>query len=319
MRIAHDLFSLGRRFPGPHSVTIGNFDGVHRGHLRLLEQTRERARELGLFAAAVTFEPHPQALFPGKAAPPRLTPLPRKLELLEAAGLDTVLVLPFTRSLASLDAGEFIRGVLMRGLSLRHLAIGYDYALGKDRHGSHDILQRLGREYGFSVEQIPPLVVNGEVVSSSRIRETLANGQVEEAARLLGRPHSITGTVIHGLGRGKHLGFPTVNLSQEDAMLPKEGVYAASAELAPGNGSMYKAIVNIGRNPTFGDSPLSLEAHLLDFSEDIYGYSVRLHFIRRVRDEVRFPNADALKQQLARDMREARELSLVSRPAEAAG
>lgn len=311
MLTAYDLFSLQSLAPQgtAHAVTIGNFDGVHMGHRRLIEMTRARAAEHGVRSAVVTFDPHPQKLLDGDHAPEPLTALPRKLELFAALGLDIALVLPFTQGLAALGPEEFVRSVLLDGLGMKSLVTGYDFALGKDRTGNFAFLRGLGERNGFSVEQADPVQVNGHTVSSSRIREFIREGRVDAAAPMLGRPHSVEGTVIHGLGRGKGLGFPTINISREGTLLPAPGVYAVLVEFAPAEESApLMAVANIGVNPTFGGTSLSLEAHILDFSRDVYGCSARISFIRRLRGETRFPDAGALVRQIATDIAAARDI-----------
>ncbi|MDL2272068.1 bifunctional riboflavin kinase/FAD synthetase [Desulfovibrio sp. OttesenSCG-928-I05] len=311
MLTAYDLFCLKSLVPQgtAHAVTIGNFDGVHTGHRRLIEMTRTRAMEHGVRSVAVTFDPHPQQLLDGDHAPEPLTTLPRKLELFAALGLDIALVLPFTRGLAALGPEEFVRSILLDGLGMKSLVVGYDFALGKDRTGDFAFLRSLGEKSGFSVERADPVQVNGQTVSSSRIREFIREGRVDEAAPMMGRPHSVEGTVIHGFGRGKGLGFPTINISRNSTLLPAPGVYATLVEFAPAEESTpLMAVANIGVNPTFGGDSLSLEAHILDFSRDVYGCSARISFIRRLRGEVRFPDVDALTRQIAADSAAARSI-----------
>ncbi len=312
MDVFYDIPGLRAAVPWgtAHAVTIGNFDGVHLGHRSLIERTREKAARLGIASMAVTFDPHPLRLLSGVHLPDLLTDLPRKLELLAELGLDRTLVLTFTRELAEQSPEDFVASTLACALHTRELVIGYDYAMGKGRRGDCALLSRLGEQHGFGVEQMPPLRVGDAVASSSLIREELKQGQVERAAALLGRPHSVDGLVVRGAGRGgAALGFPTVNLSLGDVLLPQGGVYAAWAEFAAGDpvSRPFMAVANVGFNPTFDGSSLSLEAHLLDFSQDVYGKTVRLSFMRRLRAETRFPSPEALKQQIARDTATARE------------
>lgn len=310
MLTAYDLFNLSSLVPRgtPHAVTIGNFDGVHLGHRSLIRATREKAAALGIPSAVVTFDPHPQQLLDPAHAPSPLTSPGRKLELLAELGLDLALVLPFTAGLAALGPEEFVRSVLLDGLDMRHLVVGYDFALGNQRKGNAALLRSMGEQYGFSLERKTPVCCNGVTVSSSRIREYLREGRVDAAALFLGRPHSVDGTVIHGFGRGKGLGFPTINISHGGTMLPAPGVYAVLVELAPlDNPGPYMGVANIGTNPTFGGRSLSLEAHVLDFSRDVYGCSARVSFIHRLRGETRFPDAGALARQIPRDIADARE------------
>ena len=291
------------------AVTIGNFDGVHLGHQALLRRTLEKARAAALPAVVVTFSPHPLRVIRGEAAPPLLMTLPRKLRCFDDLGLDLALVLPFTPRIAASSPENFARDLFARALNARELVIGYDYAFGKGRRGNAAILTRLGAQCGFSLEQLDPVFLDGEIVSSTNIRQALLAGDPAAAARLLGRPHSVDGEVIHGRHRGgKLLGFPTANLLlSEDLLLPRPGVYAVLAEL-PGMPSPLQGVANIGKNPTFGDETLHLETHLLDMQGDIYGQSLTIHFIRRLREERAFSSIPELIAQIGRDAASAREI-----------
>ena len=313
MDVIYDLFSLKSMAPdnAPHAVTIGNFDGVHAGHVHLIARTCEKAAALGIAAAAVTFDPHPLWLLTGARIPQRITSLPHKLTLLGNLGLNRVFVLSFTHSIAALSPEEFIRSILMEGLNMRALVIGYDYALGKGRSGNHAALATIGSRLGFAVEQVEQVFINKSPVSSSRIRSLLEDGKVEELPELLGRFHSVDGTVVHGHGRGAQLGFPTANIEVEDMTLPMPGVYATYAEIAPARGNGRKAfagVANIGANPTFCGTAISLETHLLDFAQEIYGMSMRLHFVARLRNEQRFETPLKLQLQIAKDIAVARRI-----------
>ena len=326
MRILHHINELPQSLAGGSVVTIGNFDGVHLGHQRLVGLVTEHARKSGLPSVIVTFEPHPLRVVLGEAAPPLLMPLSRKLSCLASLGVDLSLVLPFTRETAGTSPEDFVQNVLVEGLHTRMLYVGYDYAFGKGRQGNATLLARLGGdlgpERGFAVEQLAPVFAEGGIVSSTRIREDIQDGAVEKAARLLGRPHSVEGVVAHGMKRGGTLlGFPTANLHiAEDLLLPKPGVYAALAELGtPGEpwpsracphpgGTMLRGVANVGRNPTFEGAALHVETHLLDFHADIYDSPMRVYFIHRLRDERKFPDAGALKEQITRDAAQARDL-----------
>jgi riboflavin kinase/FMN adenylyltransferase len=325
MRIAYDLEELKALVaPGAaHVATIGNFDGVHLGHRRLLGRVREYADGRGIPAVAITFDPHPLRVISGVQLPDLLTSLPRKLELLREAGMDLALVLRFTPTTAAMSPEEFVRSVMVDGLRLEHLVIGYDYALGKGRAGTCTVLSVLGRTWGFSVEQAPPLIIGGETVSSSLIRERIRSGAMDAVPPLLGRLHSVEGDVIHGQGRGRTLGFPTANVSLGDMLLPPPGVYATWAEILPDGDvppnpasvapagtqgrPLHMSVTSVGTNPTFGGTSLSLESHLLNWNEDAYGTTLRLHFARRMRQEMRFSSVRALQNQIAADVRDARE------------
>ena len=311
MQIAYDIPGLLAVCPqgAAHAVTIGNFDGVHLGHRSLIAKTREKAARLGIASLAVTFEPHPLRLLSGVQLPDLLTDLPRKLELLAELGIDRTLVLPFTHALAALSPEDFVKSILVDALHMKELVVGYDYALGKGRRGDYALLAELGGRWGFGVEQMPPLRVGNAIASSSLIRERLKEGYAEEARTLLGRPHSVDGEVVRGAGRGgAQLGYPTVNLKLGDVLLPKSGVYAAWAELLPAASPPERimAVASVGTNPTFGGSCMMLEAFLLNFSTNVYGRSIRLHFMRYLREQVRFSSIDALKEGISQDVETAR-------------
>lgn len=310
------------------AVTIGNFDGVHKGHQNLIKRAIDCARLEGLPAVVITFDPHPLRVLLGDGAPPQLISLQHKLECFADLGADLALVLPFTREIASLSPELFVDTVLVESLNTRILVVGYDYAFGKGRRGNAAMLAAQGREYGFVVEEYPAVYVNGDIVSSTRIRRALMDGDAAEAAALLGRPHSVEGVVTKGMNRGgRLLGFPTANLRMDvELLLPKTGVYAVLAEVNPkqhslpgvctGSGGMYlKGVANVGKNPTFGDDFLRVETHLLDFHANIYDTPFRVHFIERLRDERKFDGVNELMDQIRRDADTARKLLDLSGPA----
>lgn len=328
MHVAADPLSLPlapRALARGCAVTIGNFDGVHKGHQALIQRTIERARAEGLPAVVITFDPHPLRVVKGKNAPPQLISLQHKLECFADLGVDLALVLPFTQKTAVLSPEEFVDEILVKSLHTRRLLVGYDYAFGKGRCGNAALLAELGKQNGFEVEELFAVSVNGEVVSSTRIRQALSEGNTAEAAMLLGRPHSVEGVVAHGMNRGgRLLGFPTANLQMDDdLLLPKTGVYAVLAELNPkhhslpgictGSGGAYlKGVANVGKNPTFGDDYLRVETHLLDFHTDIYGAPFRVHFMERLRDERKFNGVTELVEQIRNDVDRARDLLQVA-------
>lgn len=285
-------------------LTIGNFDGVHLAHQKLLGRVRERAKALNVVSLAVTFEPHPRAVLLGKNVPARLTTPEVKLELIAATGIEACLVLPFTRAFASIEPEDFVRDCLLRELGMRELIVGHDWAFGKGRRGDFDTLSALGQGAGFLVERLAPVLVDDAVVSSTRIRDMLAAGDVWDARPLLGRFHKVRGEVIHGADRGgKLLGFPTANIGTTDQLLPKSGVYAVW--LSKGE-QTWAGVANIGVNPTFGGDRLSVEAHIFDYSGDLYGKVVDLHFVQRLRSEKKFSGIEELKARIAEDARIAR-------------
>ena len=287
-------------------VTIGNFDGVHQGHQKLIGTVRDKARALGLLSVVVTFDPHPLRVLTGKPTMPFITQTRQKLELIAALGVELTLVLEFTRDMAALTPEEFVVRYLLQGLSMRELVIGYDYAMGKGRKGNHELLKALGEKYGYNTQRLDPVIIEDAVVSSTRIRDLVQAGEVWEARPLLGRFHQLCAPVEHGQDRGgKLLGFPTANLHIEEQLTPKPGVYALWAEL---DGELIPAVANIGFNPTFGNTAMSVEAHLLDFRGDLYGRELKIHFVQRIRAERKFDSLDALKARIADDVALARQI-----------
>ncbi len=287
-------------------ITIGNFDGVHVGHQLLIARTREKARARGLESVVLTFEPHPERVLVGPDTPPFITLLDQKLELIGAQGVEVAVVMEFTRELAAVSPEEFVRLYLVECLNCRELVIGYDYAFGKGRKGNYELLAALGAQHGFGVERLGPVMLDGAVVSSTRIRDLVQAGKVWEAMPLLGRFYIVQGEVVHGRDRGgKLLGFPTANLKLVDELFPATGVYAVWAEL---DGRIHPAVANIGYNPTFGNTALSVEAHLLDYSGDLYGRAVRIHFVQRLRSEQKFSGLDELKARIAQDIQLGRQI-----------
>jgi len=281
-------------------VTIGNFDGVHLGHQRLMARTCAKAKKRGLISVVVTFDPHPMTVLMQKT-PPFITNTAQRLKFIEQQGPNVTLVLEFTRQMAALEPEEFVRRYLVVGLNLKELVIGYDYAMGKGRKGNFELLSTLGRQLGFGVERLDPVIVGGAVVSSTRIRDLILSGNVWDARPLLGRFFEVEGEVVDGMKRGaSKLGFPTANLRLEGTLLPKPGVYAVWAEV---DGEICQAVANVGYNPTFGDTGLTLEAHILDFNRSIYGQRISLQFVQRLRSERKFDSLDALKARIADDVR----------------
>lgn len=286
--------------------TVGTFDGVHRGHRLVLDRLADRARALGLPAVLVTFDPHPLEVVNPAAAPPLLTVGSEKAEVLAESRIDYVVVLPFTARLASLGAAEFVDLVLREQLGLRELLIGYDHGFGRGRSGDAQVLQGLGASRGFGVEVVPPVEgADGRPISSTTIRRAIAGGDLARAADGLGRAYSASGRVEHGAGRGRALGFRTINVALPPArkLLPPEGVYAVRVQTPHGP---FDGMMNLGPRPTFGEAEVRLEAHLFDVERDFYGLPVRLDFIARLRETRRFASPEALRAQLAADERAAR-------------
>ncbi len=280
-------------------LTIGNFDGVHVGHQKLIRRVREKARNKGLASVVVTFDPHPLRVLRGMT-PPFITMTQQKLELIGKQDVDITACLEFTREMAKLSPEEFVRRYLVEGLCMKELVVGYDYAFGKNREGNFQLLKKLGDKYGFRAEQMDPVLVGGAIVSSTRIRDMVQAGQVWEVLPLLGRFYRIRGSVIRGKDRGgKLLGFPTANLQLVDELFPKPGVYAVWTDV---EGRTLPAVANIGFNPTFDNQVLSVEVHVLDFSGDLYGREIDVHFVQRLRDEKKFSSLDELIVQIRKDV-----------------
>ena len=297
--------------PAPVACTIGVFDGVHRGHQRLLAATVAAARQLGGVAAAVTFEPHPRAVLDPANVPPELTTLDEKRERLMAAGIDRVVVVNFTREVSEWTAEHFCARLLDR-FDLQRLVVGPGFALGRDRRGDIDFLRRFGAEHGFRVDTVPAVTDEGDAISSTRIRSALVSGDVELAAGLLGHPYFLDGTVERGDRIGWRLGFPTANLGVEPGKcLPELGIYSTWIRV---RGEWRVAASSIGYRPTFGGDRLTVEAHLLDFDGDIYGERVRLAFVHRLREERFYPNEAALIAQMRLDVAETRRLLETAEP-----
>jgi riboflavin kinase/FMN adenylyltransferase len=302
------------RPPGgaPLALAIGNFDGVHLGHQALLAEARARAARRGALSAVLTFTPHPARLFAPAKAPPLIMSLERRLELCAEAGIEVAVVEPFTRAFAAIEAEEFVRRVLARDLAAGDLVVGYDFSFGRGRAGNVARLGELGGELGLGVAVIPPVTIDGLPCSSTRVRELCAAGEVAAAARLLGRPVEVEGRVARGAARGRALGFPTANVLPEGELVPKLGIYAAYARVldGPEAGTLHRAALSIGRNPTFAgpDAPVSVEAYLLDYHGDLYDRRLRLEILERLRDEQRFDTIDALVQRIKEDVDQVRAL-----------
>ncbi|MBQ9537084.1 MAG: bifunctional riboflavin kinase/FAD synthetase [Desulfovibrionaceae bacterium] len=303
MQILHAVLDLPKEATAT-CVTIGNFDGVHKGHQALISQTINQAQAQNLFSLCITFWPHPRSIVtPHKPHAP-LSTRHKRFALLKDLGLCAVLELAFTKELASLSPDKFVCDYLVP-LNTRLLLTGYDFCLGRNRSGHTEELRALGQQYGFLVEQLEPYYQDGSIVSSTRLRKLISAGYMREANALLGRPYTISGEIIHGDGRGQSLGFPTANLGAVKTLLPAPGVYLAYAMW---EGHTQKALVNIGTNPTFGPHPLSIEAFILQQDLDIYGVNMELAILQRLRDECHFPNKEALIKQIHDDVAQAKRL-----------
>jgi len=297
------LESLAPRGWRRSAVTVGNFDGVHRGHQALVAAAVEDARAAGGSAVVLTFDPHPSRVLAPDRAPSALMTLAQKAEALQALGIQRLAVLPFTLELSHESAEDFARLVLQQALAARMVVVGLNFRFGRGRAGDIRVLDEVGRKLRFRVHGLPPVLHDGEPISSTRIREALARGAVEAATELLGRRFCVDGPVVRGFQRGRTLGAPTANVDAENEALPGAGVYACWARLLDGPGlDPIPAVVNVGRRPTFGGGGTTVEAHLLHFDQDLYGRRLRLEFARRLREEQAFPNAEALRDQIRHDI-----------------
>ena len=287
-------------------LALGNFDGLHRGHMKIIERVRRVASERGATAVAMTFDPHPPRVVRPDKAPPLLMTKAQRLEALERADLDGVAVVRFTPDLSRWDPETFVRTVLVEWLHVAEVWVGANFLFGHDRAGNFSSLRGLGSRYGFRTEKIDPVRYKDFVVSSTRIRRLISEGRVDEAGALLGHPYTIDGVVVEGSHRGRGLGFPTANLNTDNELIPPFGVYATTVRL---DGVIYPSITNVGVRPTFDEAPtMVIETHLLDVECDLYGRTLRLGFVQRLRDERRFDSVDLLKAQLGADVQKARTL-----------
>jgi riboflavin kinase / FMN adenylyltransferase len=288
------------RSPNGTVVTVGSFDGVHLGHQAVLREIAERAEAAGRASVLVTFEPHPLEVVNPQAAPPLLTTGPERREALAQTPLDVAYFLRFDRQVAAMTPEEFVRGVLLERCGMRELVIGHDHGFGRGRSGDVDTLRHLGTIHGFDVDVVPPVDFGDQHVSSSRVRRAVGGGDLVSAARMLGRPYTVSGLVGHGEHRGRLIGVPTINLVDVPAqkLLPPDGVYAVRVEWRGGRAG---GMMNQGPKPTFAVGRRSLEAHLFEFDGDLYGEWVRIEWVERLRDVERFASVEQLQEQLSRD------------------
>ena len=304
MIIFRALTEIVAPLPNP-AVTIGNFDGVHLGHREIFRRVKQAAREQGGVSVVVTFAPHPLKVVPTTKQVQLINTCAEKETLIAASGVDYLLVIPFDAAFAALTPREFVTDVLVGRIGVKRLIIGHDYAFGRNREGNATLLQQLGEEFGFAVEELPPIGKEGTVYSSTTVRNLVRSGAVDQVVRFLGRHYSLGGTVVHGEHRGAGLGFPTANLSTDKELIPADGVYAVKVKI---DDTIYDGACNIGANPTFGNDRTSIEVFIFDFSGQLYGREVRLYFVARLREERKFPSVEELRQTIADDVRRCREL-----------
>ena len=318
MEIIHGLDQLKKPFISP-VVTLGNFDGVHLGHQKIFQRVREEASRIKGEGVVITFEHHPLKVLIPEKCPPLLTPFRKKMILMERAGTEIVLCIEFSKAFSEIPPAQFAREVLIEKVRARKIIVGYDYRFGKRRGGDAKALKAIGESFNVEVEVVPPIQIDGMTVSSSKIRELINEGQVDQASILLGKDYPIIGRVVEGSRRGHQLGFPTANLAISEELYPKTGVYAVEVEW---RGRPFNGLANVGFNPTFLPSEgegrdqghFSLEVYILNFDQMIYGEEIEVRFIKRIREEVRFDTPSRLVEQIRRDRMWAEENVFRKRP-----
>jgi riboflavin kinase/FMN adenylyltransferase len=290
-------------------ITIGNFDGVHIGHQALFHEVIEKAEAIDGTSIAMTFEPHPIRVLKQNGHPPLITLYEQKAELIERTGIDVLICVPFNKAFASMSADQFIRDLLVKRIGMKAIVVGKDYSFGKNREGTIDMMKSYAPDYGFEVivaNWIKTPLGSAGRISSTRIRELVIDGQMTEAEKMLGRNYQIRGRVVTGRDRGgKLLGIPTANINLHDELCPKTGIYAVTVEIED---RQYNGVANIGYSPTFEDHEFTVEVHILDFNANIYGEKIRVNFIKRIRDEIKFSNISELIEQIKMDIAAAREI-----------
>ena len=283
----------------PTVLTLGVFDGLHLGHQRIMQTVAERAKAVGAHATAITFDPHPRAVLHPESAPPLLQTLDQRLANFEVLGIEQVIVIPFDKDFASNPAEDFLSKIVHERLQAKEVYLGKGFAFGKGRGGNIELLRKMAGELGFVADEVPEIVLRGQRISSSRIRELLAEGCVNLARRMLGRPYGIEGVIVRGDRRGHTIGFPTANLRPHNRVIPKFGVYATATLV---DGTWRRSITNVGVRPTFGqDLEPSIESYIFDFDGDLYGDVLRVRFLRRIRDERKFNGIEELRAQIGKD------------------
>ncbi|MGD9308273.1 MAG: bifunctional riboflavin kinase/FAD synthetase [Desulfosarcina sp.] len=308
MQIIQDIETIKEPFKSA-VVTIGNFDGVHIGHQALFHEVVERAEAMDGTAIAMTFEPHPIRVMTRNGHPPLITLYEQKSELIEKAGIDVMICIPFTLDFAALSARNFVEEILVKRIGMKAVIVGQDYTFGHQREGNVELLKQYANELDFEVivaDWIQSSTVDNHRISSTAIRDLVINGQMEKASKMLGRNYQIRGTVAHGRDRGgKLLGIPTANINLQDELCPKVGVYAVIVRY---DGQRYPGVANIGYSPTFDDHIFTVEAHILDFNKDIYGEKIMVNFVQRLRDEIKFSGIDELVAQIDKDITQAKQI-----------
>ena len=297
----NDIVEFGRET----AVTFGVFDGIHLGHQAVINTLLKHAAHDNLTSVLVGFYPHPLAFLAPERCPPLLTPLPKRVEILQQFGVDEIVMLSFDAQIASMSPEAFVERVLLEKCRAKHIVVGYACQFGKNRAGNAERLVELSNGYAFDVSVVPPTEIDGAPVHSTRIREALAQGDLQQSSQLLGRPYSLIGTVVHGDGRGREIGFPTANIETQNQVYPPNGVYAIRAKLEE---RWLDGVLNIGMRPTFNGVNIQVEGHFFNFDEIIYGKLVEIFFVKKIRSERKFPNIEFLIQQIQRDIAAATEI-----------
>jgi riboflavin kinase / FMN adenylyltransferase len=306
--VAHSADQWRQQFGNPAvptAMSIGNFDGVHTGHRKILEDVAQRAHQSGWMSAVLTFDPHPAKVLRPDAAPLQIETLAQRLDGFSRAGIEAVLVLPFTLELAQVKARDFVERFLVETMATKAVLVGESFRFGNRQEGDVELLEKLGEKFGFEVDIIAPVGDGNSIVSSSAIRQAVRDGRVDEARNMLGRPFALGGEIHPGTGQGQKLVVPTLNLTTQQELLPKNGVYATESLV---NGKTYQSVTNIGVRPTFGGQQLAIESNLFDFSEALTSGPMEVRFKSRLRDEQKFPTVEALREQVLQDIETARKV-----------
>ncbi len=315
MKVYYDLKDFGEPLAHP-VVTMGNFDGIHRGHQEIFRVLRKEAEANQGTALVITFFPHPLKVLHPERAPRLITNIRDRVELMECCGIDVVLCLPFSQEFATWEAERFVREILVEKLGTKKVLVGEDFRFGKNREGGIRFLTKRGGSFGYTVQRVDPVRAGGLEISSTRIRQSVQEGRIRDSTTMLGRPYNIKGEVVTGEKRGRTLGYPTANLATEAELLPPNGVYAVRMILGK---DYLPGVASLGIKPTFSGKQFSIEAHIFDFDRDIYGESVRMEFIEWIREEKSFPGPQALVEQIDRDAEQARRILEQEPPPEACG
>ena len=301
--IIYEFLDNIEKYPNP-VLTIGNYDGIHIGHKKIIEKVKRRALAINGTPMLMTFYPHPVSVVRPDKILCLITPLNVRKRLIEKSGIDVLLILSFNEEFRLLTPREFVENILVDKLGIKGLIVGYDFKFGRGGKGDTELLRQLSGTYGFFFEVVEAITLDGEKIGSNRIRKLIMEGDVKKAERFLGRPHMLEGKIVHGDGRGAGIGFPTINLKTDYELIPKDGVYISEVEI---NGKMLPSVTNIGYNPTFDVKKLSVETHILDYSGDLYGADLTLYFHERIRGEIKFDGVEALKSQIDMDIKDAKE------------